>query len=104
MKAVWHNAILAESNDVIFIEGHCYFPPDTVHRQLLRPCATHTFCSWKGKASYYDVVVDEAVNPAAAWYYPEPKAKAEHIKNYVAFWHGVDVVDSSGLPLTTGAT
>ena len=48
-------------------------------------------CPWKGEAGYYDIVVDEAVNHDAAWYYPEPKAAAEQIKDYVAFWRGVRV-------------
>jgi uncharacterized protein (DUF427 family) len=30
-------------------------------------------------------------NPGAAWFYPEPKAAAAEIKNYIAFWRGVDV-------------
>ncbi|MGY8797913.1 MAG: DUF427 domain-containing protein [Longimicrobiales bacterium] len=25
----------------------------------------------------------------AAWYYPDPKDRAAHIKDYVAFWGGV---------------
>ena len=48
-------------------------------------------CSWKGEASYYDIVVDGQVNVDAAWYYPKPKAAAAWIKDYVAFWRGVKV-------------
>jgi uncharacterized protein (DUF427 family) len=32
------------------------------------------------------------VNCKAAWYYPQPKETAREIKDYVAFWHGVQVV------------
>ncbi|MGH8474077.1 MAG: DUF427 domain-containing protein, partial [Gammaproteobacteria bacterium] len=46
---------------------------------------------WKGVASYYDVVVNGAVNKEAAWYYPEPKQAAEKITGYVAFWKGVEI-------------
>jgi len=31
------------------------------------------------------------MNADAAWYYPETKAAANHIRGYVAFWHGVKV-------------
>jgi uncharacterized protein (DUF427 family) len=93
MKAIWNNAIIAESNDTLIIEGNCYFPPDSVKTQFLRESSTHTLCSWKGRASYYDIVVDDAINLDAAWYYPEPKQEALNIKNYIAFWHGVEVID-----------
>lgn len=36
--------------------------------------------------------VDGETNKDAAWYYPEPKAGANNIKGYVAFWKGVKVV------------
>jgi uncharacterized protein (DUF427 family) len=50
-------------------------------------CASEhtTICPWKGTAHYYDVVVDGAVNPNAAWYYPEPKPAAVNSRDHVAF-------------------
>lgn len=73
------------------VEGNVYFPPDAVRADHLRPSATHTICGWKGTASYYDVVVGDEVNRDAAWYYPETKEAANHVRGYVAFWHGVSV-------------
>jgi uncharacterized protein (DUF427 family) len=93
MKALWNNAVIADSNEVVKVEENCYFPPDSVHTEFLRESATHTVCPWKGKASYYDIVANGATNPDAAWYYPEPKEKASHIKNYLAFWKGVEIVE-----------
>ena len=52
---------------------------------------SHTVCGWKGRASYYDVVVDGEVNENAAWYYPETLEAANNIRGYVAFWKGVTV-------------
>ena len=49
-------------------------------------------CHWKGTASYFHVEVDGQRNPNAAWYYPQPSAAAEEIRDRVAFWRGVDVV------------
>jgi uncharacterized protein (DUF427 family) len=37
------------------------------------------------------VVVGGKVNKDAAWYYPEPKAAAYKIKNYIASWRGIEV-------------
>jgi len=91
MKAIWHNEVLAESENTIVVEGNHYFPADSVNREFFRHSNTHTTCPWKGEASYYDIVVDEAVNHDAAWHYAEPKQAAEQIKGQVAFWRGVRV-------------
>lgn len=91
MKAIWHNEVLAETENTIVVEGNHYFPAESVNREFFRRSNTHTTCPWKGEASYYDIVVDDAVNHDAAWYYPEPKTAAEQIKDYVAFWRGVRV-------------
>jgi len=92
MKAIWKDVTLAESDDTIVVEGNHYFPPDSVKRDYLKESATHTTCPWKGEASYFTVVVNDAVNKDAAWYYPEPKEAAQQIKDYVAFWKGIEVV------------
>jgi uncharacterized protein (DUF427 family) len=91
MKATWKGEMLAESDDTVVVEGNHYFPADSIKREHFRESGTHTTCSWKGVASYYDVVVGDAVNADAAWYYPEPKEAAKEIKGRVAFWRGVRV-------------
>jgi uncharacterized protein (DUF427 family) len=91
MKATWENAVLAESNDTVVVEGNQYFPPDSINRTYLQTTDNHTVCPWKGTASYFNVVVDGKVNKDAAWYYPEPKDAAKQIKDHVAFWKGVKV-------------
>jgi uncharacterized protein (DUF427 family) len=90
-KATWNGAVLAESDDTVVVEGNHYFPAASVNWDLFQPSDTHTVCGWKGTASYQSVVVDGAVNPDAAWYYPEPKDAAAEIKDHVAFWKGVTV-------------
>lgn len=90
-KAIWNNAVLAESDKTILVEGNHYFPPNAVNMDYFRDSSTHTVCSWKGTASYYDVVVNGQVNRDAAWYYPQPKEAANRISGYVAFWRGVQV-------------
>jgi uncharacterized protein (DUF427 family) len=91
MRAIWHGAVLAESDDTLVVEGNHYFPPASVRREHFRESSTHTTCPWKGLASYYDVVVNDEVNKDAAWYYPEPKSAAQQIADRVAFWRGVTV-------------
>lgn len=91
MKAIWRDAVLAQSDDTIVIEGNHYFPPNAINTTYFKQTSTHTTCPWKGEASYYDIVVDGEENKDAAWYYPEPKDAAKQIKDYVAFWKGVKV-------------
>ena len=92
-KATWNGARIAEAQveEVRIVEGNVYFPPDAVDKTYLRESKTNTVCSWKGTASYYDVVVDGETKRDAAWYYPSPKPAAEEIAGYVAFWKGVEI-------------
>jgi uncharacterized protein (DUF427 family) len=90
-RAIWNGRVIAESSETVVVEGNHYFPPESVDRANLRDSATHTVCPWKGTASYYDVVVGDAVNKDAAWYYPHTKDAAKHIAGRVAFWKGVTV-------------
>lgn len=90
-KAVWNGAVLAESDDIVKVEGNAYFPADSIRREFFKPSETTTVCGWKGVASYYTLEVGGARNPDAAWYYPDPKPEAAAVKDRVAFWKGVDV-------------
>ena len=90
-RAIWNDQILAESANTEVVEGNQYFPPDSINKEFFRPTATHTVCSWKGTASYYDVEVAGKVNKDAAWYYPTPLPAAKNIAGYIAFWKGVEV-------------
>ena len=89
--ASWNGTVVAESDDIVTVEGNAYFPREAVRDGVLRPSETHTVCPWKGTASYYDLEVDGQVNRDAVWYYPEPKDAAKEITGRVAFWKGVEV-------------
>jgi len=91
VRATWNNAIIAESDDTVVVEGNHYFPPNSVRQEYLQSSDTHTHCPWKGDASYYSLFVDGETNKDAAWYYPEPKPAAAEIKDRVAFWRGVKI-------------
>lgn len=94
MQAKWNGHIIARSDDTIVVEGNHYFPREAVEDGLLEESATTSFCPWKGTASYYSVKAGGDLNRDAAWYYPEPKGEAEHIKGRVAFWKGVEISEA----------
>ena len=91
MKAIWNKTILADSNQTIVVEGNYYFPSTALNMEFFKKSDKKTVCSWKGTASYYDIEANGQVNKDAAWYYAEPKAAANNIAGYIAFWKGVQV-------------
>jgi uncharacterized protein (DUF427 family) len=90
-KAIWEGAVLAESDDIVVVEGNKYFPADAIRQEYFKPNSQTSICPWKGTASYYDIEVNGKTNAAAAWYYAEPKSAASQIRGRVAFWKGVRV-------------
>lgn len=91
VTAKWNDAIIAESNDTVVVEGNHYFPRATVKREFLVHSETTSGCPWKGVASYYSIAVGGKTNKDAAWYYPDPEDAAAEIRDRIAFWKGVEV-------------
>jgi uncharacterized protein (DUF427 family) len=96
MRAIWKGKIIAESESTAVVEGNHYFPPESVAKKYLKPSPTTTECPWKGTAHYYSVVIGSEENRDAAWYYPDPKEAAAEIKDHIAFWRGVEVLEGGG--------
>jgi uncharacterized protein (DUF427 family) len=92
MKAIWNNAVIADSPTTVVLEGNHYFPESSLNRDFVTFSNHRTSCPWKGQASYYSLLVNGELNADAAWYYPEPKRDAEEIKGHVAFYKGVQIV------------
>ncbi|RYF81570.1 MAG: DUF427 domain-containing protein [Comamonadaceae bacterium] len=93
MKAIWKGVTIAQSDDTVLVEGNHYFPASALNRDYVGFSNHRTTCPWKGSASYYSLLVDGELNADAAWYYPDPKPEAEMIRDRVAFWKGVQVVE-----------
>jgi uncharacterized protein (DUF427 family) len=95
VRATWNGTVLAASDLTLLVEGNHYFPVEDVDQEHLEESGHSTFCHWKGDASYYDVVVGDARNEHAAWYYAEPYDAAIAVKGRIAFWRGVEVTGSN---------
>lgn len=91
MKAIWNDTVIAQSDDIVEVEGNAYFPLASLDRQYVVGSDKHTTCPWKGEASYFSLKVGGQVNTDAAWFYPQPKPGAEAVAGRVAFWRGVKV-------------
>jgi uncharacterized protein (DUF427 family) len=92
MKAIWHDVVVADSDDTVVVEGNHYFPAAALKREFVQPSATTSVCPWKGLASYYSLHVNGALNADAVWYYADPKPAAAAVRDRVAFWKGVRVI------------
>ncbi|MGP3981649.1 DUF427 domain-containing protein [Streptomyces sp. KR80] len=64
-----------------------YLPPEDVAMHLLEPTDTHTFCPYKGRASYWSYRGgDGRVVTDVAWAYPDPLPEVALIKGRLSFY------------------
>ena len=92
MKAIWNGTVVAESDDIVQVEGNAYFPAESLDRTLVTDSPHTSVCPWKGAANYLNLAVGGRTNENAVWYYRDPKPAAAEIKGRVAFWKGVEIV------------
>ncbi|MEU6011014.1 DUF427 domain-containing protein [Streptomyces sp. NPDC047453] len=87
VRVVRDGQVLAESDRALVLrETGCppryYLPPEDVRLDLLTASDTHTYCPFKGTASYWSL-------PDAAdlvWAYPTPKPDVAEIKDHLCFY------------------
>lgn len=63
-----------------------YIPMSDVDQSAIAPSDSHTYCPYKGAASYYDVLTDDLRIKDAIWTYPEPYDAVAQIAGHVAFY------------------
>jgi uncharacterized protein (DUF427 family) len=96
VRVKFNGEIIADSTNahLLFETRHLpvyYFPRSDVRMDRMTPTGHHTFCPYKGTASYWTVAVGDKVAENAVWGYPEPFEEVTAIKDFVAFyWNRVD--------------
>jgi uncharacterized protein (DUF427 family) len=65
-----------------------YLPPEDFVAGALVPGEGSSFCEFKGRAAYYDIVGGGVTAERAGWYYPAPSRGFESIAGYVAVYPG----------------
>ena len=63
-----------------------YIPEEDVDTRVLDKSSSTSLCEWKGRAEYFNFVVDSVIVNNVAWRYTEPKKNFIKIKNYFAFY------------------
>ena len=66
-----------------------YVPREAFADDVLRPVEGTSFCEWKGRASYYDLVTPARTAQRAAWTYPSPTSGFEVIRDHLAVMPGL---------------
>jgi uncharacterized protein (DUF427 family) len=105
VRALLDGVTLAESDATLLVEGNHYFPPESVNPEHLAPTRIKSPCFWKGLASYYDVRHEAGSARSAAWTYHHPFPWIRKIRDHVAFWAPVEIVEGSSespLPASPG--
>ncbi len=69
-----------------------YVPQDDIRADLLRPTDHHTYCPFKGTASYWSVATAGGqVAENAIWTYPDPNEESRWLRGYAGFyWDAMD--------------
>jgi uncharacterized protein (DUF427 family) len=65
-----------------------YVPPQDVRAVLVPGAARSTWCEFKGRAVYLDIVVSGRHVASAGWTYPDPAPGYEALRDHVAFYPG----------------
>src|SRR5436190_24040982 len=96
VRVVFNGETIADSTNahLLFETRHLpvyYFPRADVRLDLMAPTDHHSFCPYKGTASYWSVRVGDRVSENAVWGYPEPYDDAPPLEGYFAFyWDKMD--------------
>jgi uncharacterized protein (DUF427 family) len=91
MQAILNGTVLAESDDIVMVDGNPYFPRAAMNTEFFRESSLTTVCGWKGMARYWDVVVGDQVITNVVWAYDTPKPDAEKIRERFAFYRNKGV-------------
>ncbi len=63
-----------------------YLPREDIEMDLLRTASGHSFCEWKGQASYFDLCCGSATIARSAWSYEHPTDAFLRIAGYISFY------------------
>lgn len=90
-RVTFNNAVIAESEDVLLMQETtypvvAYFPRKDVKMNVLHATDHHTYCPYKGEASYFSLVTDGRSEENAVWSYQAPYPAVADIKDRLAFY------------------
>jgi uncharacterized protein (DUF427 family) len=81
---------LADTDDTVIVfetalQPRLYVDPIHVRTDLLRRSGTSTYCNYKGVATYWSAVLDDAVVEDVAWSYLDPPPESRPVTGFFSF-------------------
>ena len=64
-----------------------YLPLSDIRMDLLLPSETHTYCPYKGEASYWSLAIDGSTRPDFVWTYRSPHAESQKVAGLACFYN-----------------
>jgi uncharacterized protein (DUF427 family) len=65
-----------------------YLPRDDIDLDVVQVVDQRSFCEFKGRAAYGDLMVGECRSPLACWWYPEPTPGFTALLDTITFYPG----------------
>lgn len=92
MKATLKDRVIAESDDIVEVDGYQYFPRSAVRMnwlEMAEKTAGDRQCPHG--VQFYDVVIEGIRHERAAWSYEAPQVSMARVAQRMAFWEDVEV-------------
>jgi uncharacterized protein (DUF427 family) len=67
------------------LEPRLYVDPSLVRMDLVQPSKTHTYCPYKGTASYWSAQIGDETLTDIAWSYEDPLPESLPLKGFLSF-------------------
>ena len=103
VRVTFQGEIIADTKDAIRLEEASYppvfyIPRKDVNMSRFLRTTHHTYCPYKGQASYFTLSVEGRVEENAVWSYEQPYDEVAVIREHLAFYpNRVDGIEA--LPL-----
>ena len=94
LHAAFDRHVIADTADAVILREATYppvyyLPIDDVDMSFLTRTEHHTYCPYKGEASYWSIYMDGRLAENAAWAYEDPYPAVAAVKGRIAFYPNV---------------
>lgn len=94
IRIIFNGIIIAETRQAkrVLETSHppgYYIPEADIKMEYLIENSQRSWCEWKGRCSYYDVIVGDKQAKKAAWRYPQPTGDFASIHDHYSFYPGL---------------
>lgn len=107
VRIIHRNKIIADTNRAFRVleTSHppvFYLPPEDLAQSYLMKNGFESYCEYKGKAGYYDLIIGQEKVLKVGWYYPSPTKAFDALKDHVAFYASkLDTCLVNDVPVTS---